>query len=294
MYDTKEIFKKALYNKRSTSIPSFLEVYEENLISKSTKADESSYYLKAHANRIRQYRKDITNAKYQNEIKKNFNNIYNFIVKNFPDLQFSIEGRRKSVVSTDKKILKNINEQKSLDLLRDTTGFRIILFGNNSPELITMCYTLMNHIIQHNEDNDFIICTAEDLCGICENPHDLEKTIMLPEKSLIPSCYQHGVKDYILQPKENGYQSLHAAFRNDQLGGCFEIQIRTFDMHMHAESGDAKHSVYKEKKYKTSDDVFFDREKVTIPGYKIGPDGNLFDYVGLEKSITIFSTFKTI
>jgi GTP pyrophosphokinase len=52
------------------------------------------------------------------------------------------------------------------------------------------------------------------------------------------------LRDYIKNPKGNGYQSLHNTVQ-DENGTAVEIQIRTREMHLCAETGNASHTIYK-------------------------------------------------
>lgn len=56
--------------------------------------------------------------------------------------------------------------------------------------------------------------------------------------------------DYIVKPKPNGYSSIHTAIIGPKKR-VVEIQIRTQEMHQHAELGIAAHWVYKENKQQT-------------------------------------------
>jgi GTP pyrophosphokinase len=89
-----------------------------------------------------------------------------------------------------------------------------------------------------------------------EEIYDLLAVRVLVEN--VPDCYhalgviherwsplQERIKDYIAQPKSNGYQSLHTTVFGPEKQ-LFEIQIRTREMHRTADYGIAAHWRYKE------------------------------------------------
>ena len=93
-----------------------------------------------------------------------------------------------------------------------------------------------------------LVPSVEDCYSVLGKIHAIYKPI--PER----------VKDYIANPKPNGYQSLHTTIIADN-NRPLEIQIRTFEMHRHAEYGIAAHWIYKERRKSNKFDAKFARFK---------------------------------
>ncbi|MDP3985429.1 MAG: RelA/SpoT family protein [bacterium] len=71
------------------------------------------------------------------------------------------------------------------------------------------------------------------------------------------------IKDYIAQPKPNGYQSLHTTVFAEG-GEIVEFQIRTEEMYEHAEFGFAAHWRFKNEGRITASDIHWIEELTTI------------------------------
>ena len=199
--------------------------------------------IKIFTRKLQSYYSYITDKSLLNIQRKFFEGFYSEIDKNYPEFLFRLEGRRKSFISAYKKLWIS----DSYATMKDISGFRITLFGDDSEELIKQCYTVMELLFNYSLGLKMEVepCMATPLKDIDSFNPDKHPEIIVPKKSLLPEDIQPYVKDYILNPKGNGYQSLHMTFRT-RIDFYFEVQIRTFDMHMIAENGHASHNKYKE------------------------------------------------
>jgi len=81
----------------------------------------------------------------------------------------------------------------------------------------------------------------------------------------------HGrFKDYITNPKENHYQSLHTTILTKPYNRKIEVQIRSKEMHKIAEVGDANHNDYKQNKERLLENYFPEElDGILEPAYLI-------------------------
>lgn len=145
-----------------------------------------------------------------------------------------------------KKLLKQYAKNAEKDLEQIYKSLRVELAKNNIEVLETSyrvkgIYSLYRKLLK----KDMNIEKVYDIVAL---------RVIVPT---VEACYQtlgiiHShwrpfpgrIKDYIALPKPNGYQSIHTTIFTGN-GSIAEIQVRTQEMHEHAEYGIAAHFAYK-------------------------------------------------
>lgn len=206
-----------------------------------------------------------------------------------------IEARKKAFLSFVRKMELLTFKKLPLDMLNDQIAVRIISF-DSSTEGVRNCFKIAETINSSLIQIGFMPCSIkpkyETFCQ--ENYPD----IYVPQNEL-PKVLNGYCKDYISHPKENGYQSLHVVYQDSITGRKFELQIRTCQMHLHAEQGDGDHRKYKSTRYEDCELPKIDYSKLHIDGISYQPIGNddsnpsnqqmmLLDRVGIIQPKTIF------
>lgn len=152
--------------------------------------------------------------------------------KEYSWTQHLLEERVKKFGPAMERALKNVDFEIRKHGIND-----VLLNGR-----VKHCYSLHRKLLRYKGD----ISKVYDIVAL---------RIIVKD---VPSCYAalgilHGlytplpgrIKDYIAQPKPNGYQSLHTSVFDEQ-GSVLEFQIRTEQMHEENEYGVAAHWRYKE------------------------------------------------
>lgn len=205
------------------------------------------------------------------------------------NVPITIKYRQKDFIRYNDKIRTCLIERGTdLDKVSDLLGFRIILStpAMDSIKTVGLTYQLLKEVI-----NFFVLEKhALPIEPIPPKDTNFKRTshpeIVLPEKQDLPENFEGFVKDYVMFPKEKGYQSLHIVLKKPN-GLTFEVQIRTFAMDVHAELGKASHNEYSEER-KSSSNIQLDYSKINIPGFIYHPNG-ILDQIGLVHAIDPFN-----
>ncbi len=278
--------RKALYE--GTSIDDIKRRHIENL-----RAEGSVYNLLL-ANKLEENEKMLSTHKLR-ELDRDFQDYKSqqarsWVKEHNKHLEF--KGRVKDWIGRNEKNLLYLTKGLSLDKVLDLLGFRIIILNGSTdkPEDINLCYELQNEIM-----NYFIIkkhCLFLEAEPKIDVDFDFEKhkEIIIPENTntVLDPKFEPFVKDYIKNPKFNGYQSLHSVVRKPN-GLTFELQIRTKAMDLRAEHGSGQHKLYKERRYSELNNFEIDYKKIHIDGFSVLKNGDIDDSVGLRESIDPFN-----
>ena len=236
-------------------------------------------------------------------------------------------GRIKAFESEAKKCLEHIISGDSPEIL-DRFGCRINVL-NKGPEAIQMLDIIVNDLIEffcgyttleqiqkfidwidNNPEIDaetkkdlydtlsynFILNKSDVMRGTGDfNPQN-HPTVIVPKATHILPEYQYGVKNYVITPKDNGYQSIHFVLRMPSYskicpGGYFEFQIRTNEMHVYAEHQLASHTMYKEAQQRKYDNCGVRKafqlnpSEISLLGFTLFDDGTCADEIGFRKAV---------
>lgn len=160
--------------------------------------------------------------------------------------KLNVSSRTKSIASLVGKIEKN----KHLSMVYDYYAFRVISKNNK-----VLYHTLLELLPQKEKYSKIPKRLVYDILTyrMSKQTNDLTKDILTLGKNnkiFFNSDKIFNIKDYIKNPKDNGYQSLHTSIDLSSSSSKniipIEIQFRTAEMHDFAENGDADHNIYKE------------------------------------------------
>jgi len=154
----------------------------------------------------------------------------------YPKEYYKVKELREAKYKGKEQYLKEMQKKAEAEIKK--TGVKIISIHGREKRL----YSLYQKMIR--KDNQ--VAKIYDIFAIriiVSNIADCYATLGILHKIWKP--VKGRIKDYISQPKPNGYQSLHTTVFSDN-GEIIEFQIRTLQMHEEAEYGVAAHWQYDE------------------------------------------------
>lgn len=219
----------------------------------------------AHSNYLMQITELLEHTDFLTSQSNRIKDFYLYMTREYPFLAFTFKGRIKSLIRAEEKfnryILEYIHEyflktgkypteaeiKNNLGYFRDLIAYRIVISlpqchvndrENREEQELKYLYKIANDLPTFLEEKGFTPQLSEYRNGE-ENP-------------LLNESNQLYYRDYVFNPRPQGYRSLHITFY-DNLTRCYtEVQLRTKDMDDFAEIGDANHFGYEKRQEENS------------------------------------------
>lgn len=188
-------------------------------------------------------------------------------------LDIDLTARRKGLESELSKILSKA-EYDDTASIHDRFGLRGILLNTTSTKKAKeMLLTFADYIVailanKNRAERNLFLSWIEENNDIDNFTKERIKFVLkLPFKVYL-------FKNYIDNPKKNGYQSFHFVLALEMFspilpGAELEVQLRTYSMHQKSTNGSASHAIYEKYRREDSTNVFTieDFSKVNVIGF---------------------------
>lgn len=199
---------------------------------------EGSSNNKKLANYLFRYQDIVSDSSYRMQIDNWLNQIYEMLGRKFPNIKDTSFSRKKSWVRTLTKGIETL-PNGNLEKIYDFFALRIVLHHNNIEELYNVANAVIDYLLAIGLN--VVIAQPPKTTGVNSK---IQPDIIIPSTSGLKKSYMKYVKDYVLNPKENGYQSLHIVVKAPNFP--FELQIRTLEQDSWADYLKGKHSKFRE------------------------------------------------
>lgn len=235
-----------------------LQRYSEDLRNSAKKTNNPIDL--AHCNFLIQIAELLQHNDFLTSQSQRIREFYKFMANEYPFLAFTFKGRIKSLIRAEEKfngyIVEYISDyykehgtyptlpelKSCLNCFRDLLAYRIVIS-------LPKCH-LQSGVDRAEEEKKYLYEVANQLLGFLEErgftaeQSDLKNDKISP---LLKESVSPYYRDYVLNTKPFGYQSLHITFY-DNIARCYvEVQLRTKEMDDFAEIGPANHLGYEKR-----------------------------------------------
>lgn len=264
------------YLYRGDTVVKILHLYSQDL--KESAIKNNNGVDLAHSNCLLQMIELLEHNDFLTAQSQRIRDFYKYMADRYPFLAFTFKGRIKSLIRLEEKINGNIVEfisdyhrrtgeypaeaqiKDQIARIKDLIAYRIVISlpqchvkpgEDKSERELGYLYEIANALPNFLEERGF----QPELSGLDTQ----SRTIAEP--------YRPYYRDYIENPNNFGYRSLHISFFDNTSRSNIEVQIRTKEMDDNAEIGPANHLGYEKRQEKDrarreeiplGENVFFD------------------------------------